>query len=89
MRLADLQTRDKPPQATLSAMIGGAPPRMQRALRLARLVLCEDGSQRPIIDGAALDQPAWYVEAIASWHGALSKARRKKMDAQRRKAKRR
>lgn len=66
-------------------MISGAPERMRVALALSRLVMCEDGTQRPIVKGAALDQPAWYVEAIAAWSSALAEGRNKRMERQRRK----
>lgn len=88
-RLAAHQTAEKPPKATIRAMIGGAPERMRTALALARLVMCEDGTQRPIVKGAALDQPAWYVEAIAAWSGALAEARNKRMERQRKRGGRR
>jgi len=87
-RLASLQVRSKGKSHAAGALIAGAPHRMRLALQLARLVLREDGSVGPIVEGGAMDQPAWLVEAVACYHGALSGERSRKMEAERKRARR-
>jgi hypothetical protein len=80
-RLASVQVRSKGKSHAAGALIAGAPHRM-------RLVLREDGSVGPIVEGGAMDQPAWLVEAVACYHGALSGERSRKMEAERKRARR-